>query len=165
MKVLVANLGSTSFKFRLFEMRSEVELARGGTERIGSEQSRSTVTVGEWSEEDKSPMPDHAAALHWALAKLTAQPHGCLQSAGEVAAIGFKAVHGGRLTGVQLVASFKVLPIGVSTVAACIPKPCAQHPSNFRHYTAFHTVAVLSLARHGPIQHHVTACITGQSLT
>ncbi len=103
MKVLVANLGSTSFKFRLFEMRSEVELARGGTERIGSEQSRSTVTVGEWSEEDKSPMPDHAAALHWALAKLTAQPHGCLQSAGEVAAIGFKAVHGGRLTGVQLV--------------------------------------------------------------
>ncbi len=103
MKVLVANLGSTSFKFRLFEMRSETELARGGTERIGSEQSRSTVTVGDWSDEDESPMPDHAAALHWALAKLTAQPHGCLQSAGEVAAVGFKAVHGGRLTGVQLV--------------------------------------------------------------
>ena len=38
MKVLVANLGSTSFKYRLFDMSdpSEPLLARGGIERIGS---------------------------------------------------------------------------------------------------------------------------------
>jgi acetate kinase len=89
MKILVANLGSTSFKFRLFEMRSEAELARGGTERIGSDRSRSTVTVGDWSDEDESPMPDHPAALHWALAKLTTQPLGCIASPGEIAAVGF----------------------------------------------------------------------------
>ena len=41
MKVLVANLGSTSFKYRLFDMEDERQLARGGTERIGAEQSRS----------------------------------------------------------------------------------------------------------------------------
>jgi len=34
---LVANIGSTSFKFRLFEMPSERVLAKGGVERIGSE--------------------------------------------------------------------------------------------------------------------------------
>ena len=38
MKVLVANLGSTSFKYRLFDMSDPAEplLARGGIERIGS---------------------------------------------------------------------------------------------------------------------------------
>ena len=42
MKILIANLGSTSFKYRLFEVSAETdatggeeELARGGVERIG----------------------------------------------------------------------------------------------------------------------------------
>jgi len=33
MKILVANLGSTSFKYRLFNMADESLLARGGFER------------------------------------------------------------------------------------------------------------------------------------
>ena len=41
MKVLVANLGSTSFKYRLFDMDAgEKVLARGGVERIGSPEAR-----------------------------------------------------------------------------------------------------------------------------
>ena len=43
MKILVANLGSTSFKYRLFDMADERLLARGGVERIGSGQDFSTV--------------------------------------------------------------------------------------------------------------------------
>ncbi len=39
MKILVANLGSTSFKYRLFDMTDERQLARGGIERIGSAES------------------------------------------------------------------------------------------------------------------------------
>ena len=35
-KILVANIGSTSFKFRLIEMPSERLLAKGGVERIGA---------------------------------------------------------------------------------------------------------------------------------
>ena len=35
MKILVANLGSTSFKYRLFDMAGEKLLARGGVEQIG----------------------------------------------------------------------------------------------------------------------------------
>ena len=37
--ILVANIGSTSFKFRLIEMPSERVLAKGGVERIGSAES------------------------------------------------------------------------------------------------------------------------------
>ena len=43
MKILVANLGSTSFKYRLYDMAGERLLARGGVERIGSPQSNCFV--------------------------------------------------------------------------------------------------------------------------
>ena len=46
MKILVANLGSTSFKYRLFDMTDERQLARGGVERIGAESSNCFVEIG-----------------------------------------------------------------------------------------------------------------------
>lgn len=100
MLVLVANLGSTSFKYRLFNMNDETTLARGGVERIGQSQSRSTVTIGDWSETREAPVPDHGVAVKACLEQLTDPQHGVLKSASEVAAIGFKAVHGGRISGV-----------------------------------------------------------------
>src|SRR5687768_14715377 len=103
MKILVANLGSTSFKYRLFDMADERQLARGGTERIGSANSRSIVLIGNWKTEVVGGVPDHAEAVRRCLAQLTDPEHGCLREASEVAAIGFKAVHGGRLSGVQRV--------------------------------------------------------------
>lgn len=103
MKILVANLGSTSFKYRLFDMRDERQLARGGTERIGSPQSRSFVDIEGRRQELLAPVPDHAEAVKRCLAQLTDPAQGCLKDAAEVAAIGFKAVHGGRYSGVQRV--------------------------------------------------------------
>ncbi len=45
-------------------------------------------------------VPDHGVAVSACLEQLTDPQHGVLQDASEVAAIGFKAVHGGRLSGV-----------------------------------------------------------------
>lgn len=103
MKILVANLGSTSFKYRLFDMVDERQLARGGTERIGSAESHSFVEIGGQRQEMVSAVPDHAVAVRCCLDQLTDAEHGCLKSAAEVAAIGFKAVHGGVFSGVQRV--------------------------------------------------------------
>ena len=103
MKILVANLGSTSFKYRLFEMSDERQLARGGIERIGDAESPCFVEIGDHREELTAPVPDHAVAVRQCLDQLTAPRTGCLQDASEVAAIGFKAVHGGRVSGVQRV--------------------------------------------------------------
>ncbi|MCO6457265.1 MAG: acetate/propionate family kinase [Pirellulaceae bacterium] len=103
MKILVANLGSTSFKYRLFDMQDERQLARGGVERIGSPESRCVVQIGEHRDERTGPVPDHAVAVRQCLEQLTAPGTGCLERADEVAAIGFKAVHGGRTSGVQRV--------------------------------------------------------------
>jgi len=106
MHILVANLGSTSFKYRLFDLPeragaagAERELARGGVERIGAAESRVFATIGGRAIEAMRPVPDHAVALQAALEQLTA-PGGPLGSVDEVAAVGFKAVHGGRVGGV-----------------------------------------------------------------
>lgn len=103
MKILVANLGSTSFKYRLFDMTDERQLAKGGVERIGSDRSRCVVEIANRRQEEERHVPDHAAAVRQCLAQLTDPETGCLKDAGEVAAIGFKAVHGGAVSGVQRV--------------------------------------------------------------
>jgi acetate kinase len=103
MKILVANLGSTSFKYRLFDMTDERQLARGGVERIGSPESRCFVQIGQRREELTAHVPDHAVAVRRCLEQLTDPQRGCLRDAAEVSAIGFKAVHAGSISGVQRV--------------------------------------------------------------
>ena len=59
MKILVANLGSTSFKYRLFDMATEKVLARGGKYRIleGPEKFGRFVVI-------EFPSIDRAIACH-----------------------------------------------------------------------------------------------------
>ena len=47
-KILVANIGSTSFKFRLFDMPAERLLASGGADRIGQSDSAWSFRCGTW---------------------------------------------------------------------------------------------------------------------
>lgn len=103
MKILVANLGSTSFKYRLFDMTEERLLARGGVERIGSPKSACFVEIGEQREDSEIEAPNHAVAVRLCLEQLSDPKHGCLQNASELGAIGFKAVHAQNVTGVQRV--------------------------------------------------------------
>ncbi|MEO1982854.1 MAG: acetate/propionate family kinase, partial [Fuerstiella sp.] len=103
MKVLVANLGSTSFKYRLFDLSDETQLARGGIDRIGEAESHCVVEIGDHRSESRQNIPDHAAAVGICLQQLTDPEHGCLNSVDEVAGIGFKAVFAGSLSGVRIV--------------------------------------------------------------
>jgi acetate kinase len=87
MKILIANIGSTSFKYRLFDTEGMQVLSEGRVERIG---------------QPESGCPDHDSAIRRCLAEMTAKG-GSLQSLSEVEAIGFKAVHAGPLSGARLV--------------------------------------------------------------
>ncbi len=102
-KILVANLGSTSFKYRLYDMTDERLLAHGGVERIGSEQSRCFVEADGQREETTLAARDHAVAVRLCLEQLSDPKRRCLKDPGELAAIGFKAVHARGVTGVQRV--------------------------------------------------------------
>ncbi len=103
MKILVANLGSTSFKYRLFDMSDERVLARGGVERIGSPSSRCFVESGGQREETTIEARDHAVAVRLCLEQLSDPKRGCLSDPSELAAIGFKAVHAQGVSGAQRV--------------------------------------------------------------
>ncbi len=103
MIILVANLGSTSFKYRLFDLPAENQLARGVIDRIGRAQSNCFVEIAGKREEQTTHVSDHAAAVRTCLAQLTHPETGCLKDVSDVAAIGFKAVFAGSLSGVRLV--------------------------------------------------------------
>ncbi len=102
-KILVANLGSTSFKFRLFEMDTETQIARGGMDRIGGEKSECSIECGGEVTRFEASLPDHAAAVQLCFDALTDADTGCLNSIDEVLGIGFKAVFAGDLSGVRRV--------------------------------------------------------------
>ncbi|MEO6810035.1 MAG: acetate/propionate family kinase [Isosphaeraceae bacterium] len=105
MKILVANLGSTSFKYRLYDLADPAEplLARGAVERIGSNTAGVSIRSPKGEIELVQPVADHGVAVQLCLEQLTSPEFGVLPSADEVAAIGFKAVHAKGVSGVQLV--------------------------------------------------------------
>jgi acetate kinase len=107
MKILVANLGSTSFKYRLYDLGDgsgpEALLARGGVERIGAANAKVSMRSPRGETERVEPIGDHGDAVQICLDQLTDKEIGVLESADEVAAIGFKAVHARNVTGVQRV--------------------------------------------------------------
>ena len=107
MKILVANLGSTSFKYRLFDLGAPDEpmLARGAVDRIGASMSKVAYQSSKGKTEDERPVPDHGEAVRLCLEQLTDPNLGVIASADEVAAIGFKAVHAKGISGVQRVDS------------------------------------------------------------
>jgi acetate kinase len=85
--ILIANIGSTSFKYRLFDMSGPRVLAHGRIERIG---------------QPGSACPNYESALAICLDAI-AGPGKALVSVGELAGIGFKAVHAGTLGGTRLI--------------------------------------------------------------
>ena len=103
MKILVANLGSTSFKYSLYDMDDERLLANGRVERIGDEFSPCQIVIGDFKKEENVSAPDHGVAVRECLRQLTDPETGCIASADEIAGIGFKAVFAKGYTGVQYV--------------------------------------------------------------
>lgn len=100
--VIVLNLGSTSFKFKLFDFGAgEKVLATGEVESIGAPTGAYSVTVGEKSEKGACSCPVHGDAFALCVEKLIAG--GALSSLDELDAVGYKAVHCGALKGAQLV--------------------------------------------------------------
>ena len=95
MKILVSNIGSTSFKFRLFDMSDgEREIAVGGAERIGSTGSSLSWSVAGGAERSQPrDFADHGEAITFVLDRLVAD--GALSEPGELDVVAFKAVMGG----------------------------------------------------------------------
>ena len=119
MKILVANLGSTSIKLKLFEMQTEQVFARVHLERIGESYSPISYfdpDVGEHNSLVNAV--DIESGLHAALAQLTHPESGCLNALSELDGIGFKAVHAGDFYGPALVDDELIARMGSFNAAA-----------------------------------------------
>ncbi|MBT3343559.1 MAG: acetate/propionate family kinase [Gemmatimonadetes bacterium] len=102
MKILVSNLGSTTFKYKLFDMPTASVLARGGMDRIGDDGGESVhkYQLGDAEEVELTlDLPDHGVAIEEALRCLT-MIGGPLGSVTDLEAVGFKTVHARSITGV-----------------------------------------------------------------
>ncbi len=102
MIVLVANLGSTSFKYKLLNMSAgEAVIAQGAADRIGREASDWTFTaLNKAPLSGSTVLANHAAAIDLHLKLLL--DNAVIKNLQDVEAIGFKAVHGGPLDVVRV---------------------------------------------------------------
>ena len=91
MKILVANVGSTSFKYKLFEMAGENILAEGRIERIGEAQSPCAHRIGNDSSDGLQAIPDYPSAISDVMSRLAGA--GIITESAGLDAVGFKTVH------------------------------------------------------------------------
>ena len=97
MKILVLNCGSSSIKYKLFDMDNKSVMAQGGVEKIGLPDAFLQVKLpnGEKVKIEK-PMPEHTVGIQLILNALVDEKIGCLKSLKEIDAVGHRVVHGGE---------------------------------------------------------------------
>ena len=96
MKILVINAGSSSLKYQLIDMETEVAIAKGGCERIGLEGSFCKHKANGKSVTIEAAMPSHKEAIQVVLHALVDKDHGAISSMKEIDAVGHRIVHSGE---------------------------------------------------------------------
>jgi len=129
MKVLVINSGSSSIKYRLFEMTDKSVLASGVLEQIGETQSRlthQTLTADGKMEDITSidAVADHRAGFQ--LIGNVLSQSGALRDTTELSGIGHRVVHGGEEFREPTLINKKV----VDTIRRLIPLAPLHNPGN-----------------------------------
>lgn len=94
MKILVLNSGSSSLKYKLFDMNTEQALISGHIDGIGLDRCVVKIKIGEVEEEKKELIKDHVDAVILAFKSLKQKK--IIRSYNEIDAIGHRVVHGGE---------------------------------------------------------------------
>ena len=101
MRILCANVGSTSFKYQIIDMETTASLVKGGVERIGDSPSAFTHTVpGKPSVEGEIDAPTHTSAIAHAIRLIIDPEVGCLANLEQLDGLGSK-LFSQKGTGVQ----------------------------------------------------------------
>ena len=93
-KVMAVNAGSSSLKFKLFQMPEEIVLTDGVVERIGMDDAIFTIRVNGEKKSHVEPIKDHQQAVDMLLKALVDE--GIVKELDEIDAVGHRVLHGGE---------------------------------------------------------------------
>lgn len=129
MKILVLNCGSSSIKYKLFEMETKEVLAQGGIEKIGLPGSflKLTLPNGEKKILEKD-IPEHTVGVEFIFQTLTSAEYGAIKSLDELNAVGHRMVHGGERFSQSVVLNKEVL----DAFTACNDLAPLHNPANLK---------------------------------
>jgi len=98
MKILVLNCGSSSIKYKLYDMADESVLAQGGVERIGLDEAFIKVNLGNGEKRQiMAELPTHKEGVALVFKVLLDPEMGAIESLDEIDAVGHRIVQGGDL--------------------------------------------------------------------
>lgn len=129
MKILVLNCGSSSIKYKLFDMTTKEVLAQGGIEKIGLVGSflKLTLPNGEKKILEKD-IPEHTAGIEFILNTLVNPEYGAIKSLDEINAVGHRMVHGGERFSESVLLNKEVLDAFI----ACNDLAPLHNPANLK---------------------------------
>lgn len=98
MKILVLNCGSSSIKYKLYNMDDESVLAQGGVERIGIDNAFISVKLPDGSKKKiMRDLPTHKEGVQLVFECLTDPEIGAIKRLDEIDAVGHRIVQGGDI--------------------------------------------------------------------
>ena len=129
MKILVLNCGSSSIKYKLFDMDSKEVIALGGIEKIGLKGSflKFSLPNGEKKILEKD-IPEHTVGVEFILHTLTDPEYGAIKSLDEINAVGHRMVHGGERFSKSVLLDKEVL----EAFTACNDLAPLHNPANLK---------------------------------
>ena len=129
MKILVLNCGSSSIKYKLFDMTTKEVLAQGGIEKIGLVGSflKLTLPNGEKKILEKD-IPEHTAGIEFILNTLVSPEYGAIKSLVEINAVGHRMVQGGERFSESVLLNKEVLDAFI----ACNDLAPLHNPANLK---------------------------------
>ena len=129
MKILVLNCGSSSIKYKLFDMTTKEVLAQGGIEKIGLVGSflKLTLPNGEKKILEKD-IPEHTAGIEFILNTLVSPEYGAIKSLDEINSVGHRMVHGGERFSESVLLNKEVLDAFI----ACNDLAPLHNPANLK---------------------------------
>ena len=137
MKILVLNCGSSSIKYKLFDMTTKEVKAQGGIEKIGLPGSflKFTLPNGDKKILEKD-IPEHTAGIEFILNTLVSEEYGAIKSLEEINAVGHRMVHGGEKFAKSVLLDKEVLEAFV----ACNDLAPLHNPANLKGVNAVTTI-------------------------
>lgn len=129
MKVLVLNCGSSSIKYKLYDMNGKKELASGGIEKIGLPDSFLKFTLSDGSKQViTQEIKEHTAGIELILKTLTDAKYGAIKSLDQIDAVGHRVVHGGDKFCSSVVINQEV----IDKIEECVDLAPLHNPANLK---------------------------------